>query len=132
MLPRLSHVYRLATDPKVQLVKRPGRPKEDAVLSLRLAASDSRWNDHLHQWEDVGRLFIDAEMWGDDVHNIAAHLTKGNEVYVSGALVLDEWKNRNGETRSRVKVRARYIKPVVRVEKPDRPASARDDDEPPF
>lgn len=132
MLPRISHVYRLATEPTLQMVKRSrNAAKEDPVLRLRLAASDSRWNNHTHEWEDVGKLFIDAELWGDAAPAIAQVLAKGNEVYVSGALVLDEWTDKDGQKRSRVKIRAQKIQPIVRVEKPARRPTEQDD-EPPF
>lgn len=52
--------------------------------------------------EDV--LFVDCEAWGTTAENLAKYLQKGRPVFVEGRLKLDEWQDKDGVRRSKIKV----------------------------
>ncbi|QRY85745.1 single-stranded DNA-binding protein [Tsukamurella tyrosinosolvens] len=114
-LPTITAVYRLAQPPKLRAVTlahdRPNVP----LLQLRLAASSSRLNPHTREWETTGRLFIDAELLDHGAAEVYPLLSTGSPVAVTGQLVTDEWTTESGERRSRIKLRARAVHPVVSV-----------------
>lgn len=52
--------------------------------------------------EDV--LFIDCEAWGKTGEVMAQYLTKGRPVFIEGRLQLDQWQDKDGSKRSKIKV----------------------------
>lgn len=108
-LPRITAVYRLATDPKLETYYSPATNAHMAVLRLRLAASASRYDRDARTWETTARLFIDAELIDHGALELSQQLTKGAQVTVIGDLVTDEWRTKTGETRSRIKIKAHRI-----------------------
>lgn len=52
--------------------------------------------------EDV--TFIDCEAWGKTGEMVQNYLTKGSPVLVTGRLKLDQWQDKDGNRRSRVKI----------------------------
>lgn len=110
-LPRITAVYRLATDPRLDSHYVPATNSHMAVLRLRLAASASRYDRDAREWQTTARLFIDAELIDHGAADLAPRLSKGTQVTVAGELVTDEWRTKTGETRSRIKIRAHRIHP---------------------
>ena len=49
-------------------------------------------------------LFIDCEAWGRTADTIKEYLAKGRAVLVEGRLKLDQWQDREGQNRSKIKV----------------------------
>lgn len=49
--------------------------------------------------------FVDCEAWGATGENIARYCTKGRPLLVEGELALDQWTDKDGNKRSRLKVR---------------------------
>ncbi|MFR9917877.1 single-stranded DNA-binding protein [Corynebacterium striatum] len=72
---------------------------------------------HVHTrtqaWEDGDRLFIDVEYFGDDGAVLVGKIATGTQLYISGELRLHEWKNKDGETRSKHSIKARKLRPLV-------------------
>ncbi len=48
--------------------------------------------------------FIDCEAWGRTAELIGQYLAKGSAAYVEGRLKLDNWQDKEGQKRSRLKV----------------------------
>lgn len=131
-LPHLTAVYRLATDPRLESHYVPATNSHMAVLRLRLAASASRWDRDAGEWSTTSRLFIDAELIDHGAADLAPRLSKGDQVTVAGDLTTDEWRTKTGETRSRIKIKARRIYPHRSAAGTPAPASTTGEGEPPF
>lgn len=114
-LPEVHGTYRLVYDCKLKGITQPNGNSVH-LLTMRVAASKSRYNSNAKKWEDVARLYIDVDYFGDNAHVLAGKLDRGSQVYIAGELVTDEWKDKaTGESRSKVKIRARRLHPLANV-----------------
>jgi single-strand DNA-binding protein len=48
--------------------------------------------------------FVDCEAWGRTAELVGQYLAKGSAAYVEGRLKLDNWQDKEGKNRSRLKV----------------------------
>lgn len=48
--------------------------------------------------------FVDCEAWGKTAETMAKYLSKGKPVFVEGRLKLDQWQDKDGNNRSKLKV----------------------------
>ena len=48
--------------------------------------------------------FVDCEAWGRTAENIHKFFSKGRPIFVEGRLKLDEWQDRDGNKRSKLRV----------------------------
>ncbi len=48
--------------------------------------------------------FVDCEAWGKTAETMAKYLTKGRPVFDEGRLKLDQWQDKDGNNRSKLKV----------------------------
>ena len=73
----------------------------NAVANLGLAV-----NRRFRAGEDMREetTFVDCEAWGKTAENLSKYLSKGNPVFVEGRLKLDEWQDRDGNKRSKLRV----------------------------
>lgn len=53
--------------------------------------------------------FVDVVIWGRQADACAEYLRKGSPVMIEGKLQLDQWQTREGENRSRLRVRAMRV-----------------------
>ena len=67
------------------------------------------------------RLWIDIETWGRTAGNVAAHLTKGRHVAVTGQLRHDQYHDRNNQLRDRYYITAERI---TYLDNPTKPGAA--------
>lgn len=68
--------------------------------------------------------FADVVVWGRQAEACMEYLHKGSPVLVEGKLQLDQWKTDQGESRSRLRVRALRVQFLGRVMDAGKPASA--------
>jgi single-strand DNA-binding protein len=78
------------------------------VADLGLAVTES-WRDKSGQTKEV-TCFVDVVVWDKLAELCGQYLTKGRPVLVEGRLQMDEWKNQQGEKRSKLRVRAETVK----------------------
>ncbi|HPC49050.1 MAG TPA: single-stranded DNA-binding protein [Kiritimatiellia bacterium] len=83
-------------------------PTGAKVAELRLAVSET-WRDKSGQSKEV-TCFVDVVVWEKLAELCHRYLSKGRPVLVEGRLQLYEWKNQQGETRSKLRVRADTVK----------------------
>jgi len=83
-------------------------PSGAKVAELRLAVSET-WRDKSGQPKEV-TCFVDVVVWEKLAELCQQYLSKGRPVLVEGRLQMDEWKNQQGETRSKLRVRADAVK----------------------
>lgn len=48
--------------------------------------------------------FVDCEAWGKTAEILAKYLSKGRPVYIEGRLKLDQWEDKDGGKRSKMRV----------------------------
>ena len=53
--------------------------------------------------------FVDVEAWGRQAELVGQYLTKGRNCLVEGSLKLDQWEDKNGNKRSRLKISAQRV-----------------------
>lgn len=83
-------------------------PSGTKVSDLRLAVSEKYRNRQSGELTEV-TCFVDVVVWERQAELCEQYLAKGRPVLVEGRLQLDEWKNDQGETRSKLKVRGDRI-----------------------
>ena len=109
-------------------------PSGMAVADLRLAVSEKYRNKQGETAEST--VFVDVVVWDRQAENCAKYLSKGSPVLVEGRLQLDEWTNKDGDKRSKLRVRANTVQFLGRPQQQDRdgqrPADTRRAPEPEF
>jgi len=88
------------------------------VFDLGLAVSES-WRDKNTGENREVVCFVDVTVWNRLAELCHQYLKKGSPVLVEGRLQMDEWKNQQGEKRSKLRVRADNIKFVGPAPKRD-------------
>ena len=89
----------LTRDPEVKYL-----PSGTAVAKLGVAVN-SRYKDKSGEWKD-DTCFIDVDVWGKRAEWIERDCRKGSKVLVEGSLREDNWEDREGNRRSKIKVKA--------------------------
>lgn len=92
----------LTRDPEVKVL---GGDRSVANFSLainrRFKGSDGKVKEEV--------VYADCEAWGRTAELIGQYLTKGRGCLVEGRLALDQWRNKEGQPRSRLKVVAEGV-----------------------
>ena len=79
-------------------------PSGTAVADLGLAVNESFKNKAGEMVEQT--CFVDVVVWGRQAETASEYLHKGSPVFVEGRLQLDQWESKEGEKRSKLRVRA--------------------------
>lgn len=103
----------LTRDPELKTA-----PSGSKVADLGLAVSES-WRDKNTGENREVVCFVDVTVWNRLAELCHQYLKKGSPVLVEGRLQMDEWKNPQGEKRSKLRVRADTIKFVGPAPKRD-------------
>jgi len=78
------------------------------VADLGLAVTEA-WRDKNGQTKET-TCFVDVVVWDKLAELCGQYLTKGRPILVEGRLQMDEWKNQQGEKRTKMRVRADTVK----------------------
>ena len=92
-------VGNLGRDPELRYT-----PQGLAVCDFSMATND-RKRDKSGEYHDVPTWFR-VTLWKNQAENAAKYLKKGNPVYIEGRLSLEEWTDRDGNTRQTLAVTA--------------------------
>jgi len=118
----------LTRDPEVRYT-----PSGTAVGDLGVAVNETYKNKAGETVEST--VFVDVEVWARQAETCAEYLYKGSPVFVEGRLKLDQWENKQGEKRSKLRVRADRVQflgsPKKSASVADAPAGTAPDDAPP-
>jgi single-strand DNA-binding protein len=96
-LNRVMLMGNLTRDPELRFL-----PSKMPVVSLGLAVN-RRWkNQQGEQQEEV--LFVDCEGFGRTAEVINQYMKKGRPLFIEGRLKLDQWTDKEGQKRSKMKV----------------------------
>lgn len=77
-------------------------PSGLTVASFALAVNE-RFKDKEGGWQERAN-FIDCEMFGARAEAFAKYMSKGSPAFVEGKLRLDQWQDKDGNKRSKLKV----------------------------
>ena len=94
----------LTRDPEIKTA-----PSGAKVADLGLAVSES-WRDKVSGENREVVCFVDVTVWNRLAELCQQYLKKGSPILVEGRLQMDEWKNKDGEKRSKLRVRADTVK----------------------
>ncbi len=89
----------LTRDPEVRQI-----PSGMTVADLGVAVSEKYKNKAGELVETV--CFVDVVVWGRLAETCGQYLKKGSPVLLEGKLQLDQWTDKEGEKRSKLRVRA--------------------------
>ncbi len=92
----------LTRDPEVRYT-----PKGTAVADLGLAINMVYRTQDGSDREEV--VYVDVVTWGRQAETCGQYLSKGSPVFVEGRLQLDQWEDKDGQKRSRLRVRAERV-----------------------
>jgi len=101
----LNRVYlagRLTRDPEVRFL-----PSGMAVGDLSMAISERFRNKAGEPTESV--CFVDVVVWGKQAETCEKYLSKGSPLLVEGSLQQDKWKTKEGENRTKLRVKAQRV-----------------------
>ncbi len=92
----------LTRDPQVRFFA-----NERAVADFGLAINRRYRGQDGEQKEET--TFVDIECWGRTAELVGQYLTKGRNCFVEGNLKFDQWEDRDGNKRSKLKVVAQQV-----------------------
>lgn len=73
----------------------------ELIVRLGLAATRRQFDKKTEEWVDDGSpLYLNASFFGDSYEYIRGLVNKGDQVTLSGTLVLRDWKSKNGSGQS--------------------------------
>ena len=101
-LNRVFLIGNLTRDPEVRYT-----PKGTAVGDLSVAVNTSVRGQDGQVKEET--CFVDIVAWGRQAETAKEFLHRGSPVFVEGRLQFEQWETREGEKRSRLRVRAERI-----------------------
>jgi single-strand DNA-binding protein len=99
-MPNLNKVLlmgNLCRDPELRHL-----PSGMAVTSLSLAVNRKWKNAQGEQQEEV--TFVDMEAFGKPAETMNQYLRKGSGIFIEGRLQLDQWTDKDGNKRQKMKV----------------------------
>ena len=88
-------------------------PAGQATASFGVAVNRRWQNRQTNEWEE-STSFFDVVCWSTLAENVAASLSKGARVLVTGRLEQRSWENQEGEKRSKVEISADEVAPSLR------------------
>ena len=77
-------------------------PSNQAVAEVGLAVNYRYRTKEGENREEV--TFVDCEAWGRTAENISKYLSKGKPIFIEGRLKLDQWQDKEGNKRSKLRV----------------------------
>ncbi len=77
-------------------------PSDQSVAKIGLAVNRKFRTKDGENREEV--TFIDCEAWGRTAEVMNQYLSKGKPVFIEGRLKLDQWQDKEGQNRSKLKV----------------------------
>jgi len=88
-----------------------------AVLSIRLAFNDSKYDEQSQKWVNTKTFYVDAQAWEQTAERLAEQLNQGDQVYVSGRLETQSWE-KEGEKKSKPVLNLNSVRKLAKGEAP--------------
>ncbi|WP_448851343.1 single-stranded DNA-binding protein [Corynebacterium sp. 335C] len=87
---------------------------KDGVSLARFTVASSRNRRVDGEWKSGETTFLEVECWDDMARNVVASLRKGMAVVVHGRLDTSRWEDKEGNPRSKMRLRAIAVGPDLR------------------
>ena len=87
----------LTRDPELRYI-----PSGTAVAEFGLAINNKWTGKDGQKHEEV--TFVDVTLWARQAELASEFLSKGRQVFIEGRLQLDQWQDKDGQKRSRLRV----------------------------
>jgi single-strand DNA-binding protein len=102
-LNKVMLIGRLTRDPEVRTFSNGGK-----VAMFGFAVNNRKKNQQTGQWED-DPVFLDVEAFNRETGRkladlVEQYLHKGNQTYLEGHLKLDQWTDKEGQKRQKIKI----------------------------
>lgn len=111
----------LTRDPEIRYT-----PSNKAVCNFTIASN--------HKYKDkVDTLYLDVVAWGKAAETIGDYMKKGRPILVEGRLIQDNWEDKEGKKRTKIKLNMESFQFIGRRDdSEDGTSNKPSDDEPPF
>lgn len=101
-LNKVMLIGRLTRDPEVRTFSNGGK-----VAKIGFAVNNRKKNPQTGAWEDEP-VFLDIDAFNRETRKLAdlveQYLKRGHQAYIEGHLVLDQWTDKDGQKRTKLKV----------------------------
>ncbi len=101
-LNQVSLAGRLTRDPQVKALA------NDKVVADFGVAINRRWKGADGEVKEEA-TFLDIEAWGRTAELVGQYLAKGSPVYIDGRIRVDQWQDKDGSRRSKMKIVAESV-----------------------
>lgn len=105
----ITVVGNLTADPELAFMP-DGRPH----CRFTVASTPRRFDRDSQEWRDGDTTFLPVYIVGAQAEHAAESLSRGSRVVVLGSLEQQSWETREGQKRSRLRVRAEEVAASVR------------------
>jgi single-strand DNA-binding protein len=103
-IPTIQGLAGITADPEMKYT-----PQGKAVLSVRLAFSDRKYNEQTRTWDTSKSFYVDGTAWEETAERLSAQLAKGDQVYVEGRIETQQWE-KDGEKKSKPVLQLRTVR----------------------
>ena len=97
-LNQVNLIGRLTRNPELRYL-----PSNTPVVGFGLAIN-RKWRDRVTSEQKEETTFVDVSAFGRTAETINQYFHKGDQIFVSGRLRLEQWKQADGTQRSKVSV----------------------------
>ncbi len=111
-IPTIQGLAGITADPEMKYT-----PQGKAVLSIRLAFSDRKFNEQTREWDTSKTFYVDGTAWEETAERLSAQLAKGDQVYVEGRIETQQWE-KDGEKKSKPTLQLRTVRKLAKNEAP--------------
>jgi single-strand DNA-binding protein len=109
-IPTINDIAGIIQDPELKHT-----PGGKAVLNLRLAFNDSKFNEQTRKWDTVKTFYVDAQAWEHTAERLYDQLTKGDQIYVNGRIETQQWE-KDGEKKSKNVLNVQTARKLAKAE----------------
>ena len=110
-IPTISDIAGITAQPELRYT-----PSGKAVLSIRLAFNDSKYDDQQQKWVTTKTFYVNAQAWEQTAERLAEQLTQGDQVYVTGRLETQSWEDKDGGKRSKPLLNVQTVRRLAKAE----------------
>jgi len=103
-IPTIQGLAGITADPDMKYT-----PQGKAVLSVRLAFSDRKFNEQTREWDTTKSFYVDGTAWEETAERLSNQLAKGDQVYVEGRIETQSWE-KDGEKKSKPVLQLRTVR----------------------
>lgn len=87
----------LTRDPELRYT-----PSGKAVVSMRVAVSERKFNERSQKWEDTPADYFDVTVWEPMAEHVAESLSKGQRIVAEGRWESQTWTDKESTIQERI------------------------------